>query len=429
VNSTNILEGWYPPFTARDAYVERSILSVVATLNIKAIFVYTTACKVGSCAEILFADRSWCHLLGELQVLVLETGLLDGADTNRLCETTTPEEVITVMMTAGDYNPWMAIKRGWYIVLFRIVCTLLAAAAACLALAKLIAYARTEGIKANVPQLILLTQFLSSQLRCLIFALDPIYSGLLFNSVAAHMTITVRFSLPRGIIHHGQANPRYSQIHIPFNFISLLLLAMYWSEILNESKIYFTSFLSRLRIPFILASIFIVLVEIATSVIRAAPALWRAGLKANTATAVSAIVYMIFAITISAFFFVYGIKVIRRIKESSRSANVHGAGQTASLQRITGLLVGCAVFNAIFVIGFVMAAIDAFFWQPIGQTAGLTIIAIGILGSSLTQVAAVKFPDMESDSKKAGTVPTARGSVNANTGSTAGSQSISKSSN
>lgn len=186
---------------------------------------------------------------------------------------------------------------------------------------------------------------------------------------------------------------------------------MYWSEILGQSKIYITSFLGKLRIPFIIASIFIVIVEIVTSLIRAIPALWRLGLRATIATAVSAIVYIIFALVISAFFFIFGIRVLRRVRESAKSYNVHGAGSenSASLNRITGLLVGSALFNALFLLGFILAAIDSFFWNPVGQTVGLTLIALGVLGSSITQVAAVKFPYTQDTGRKGGktTAPTA----------------------
>lgn len=199
----------------------------------------------------------------------------------------------------------------------------------------------------------------------------------------------------------------------------MLLLAMYWSEILDKSKIHITSFLSRLRVPFILASIFVTGVEICTTIIRAV----RIGVRVSVASTIAAVVYIIFMTTISVFFFAFGAKVIRRIQESAKSVNIStgSSRQTASLRRITALLVSSGVFNIVFITAFIIAAVDSFFYTPVGFTLSWSLMYVGILGGSLTQVMAVKFrhPNSGGSIPAAGTsnAATTSGSSTHNSGS------------
>lgn len=250
--------------------------------------------------------------------------------------------------------------------------TLMAAAAGVISMAKLIAYVRLEGFRLSIPQLTLEIQLAAALFRVGITSTDPIYAGLAFPAVAAHMTTTISF---------------------PLNFVSLILLTLYWQEILEKSKIHITSFLTKLRIPFIVASIILYVAEIIASLVRAI----RFGIKIEQASTISAAFYIIFLLSLSIFFFVVGGKVIYRLRISKKLTAMKGAvsqnsRRTSSLWRVTVMLVLTGVFNLIFISSFVIAVFDAFFYSPGGFHLSWTLMYLGVLGGSLSQVAAVKWP-------------------------------------
>lgn len=188
LSSSQILDGDFPPFYAL-SHKEANLLDVVSQLKLGGILIYNTAARVGSTSEILLVDQSWCR---SLSITTLETGLTSGLELVKMCETVTPDSNISVTLNTGDRNDWMTIKRGAYIVIFRIVATLAAVAAGSLAGAKLIGYVRVEGFRLNIPQVTLWVQLVAALFRAPVVAIDPIYSGLYMNATGLHMTSTVR---------------------------------------------------------------------------------------------------------------------------------------------------------------------------------------------------------------------------------------------
>lgn len=189
VSTTHILEGDYPPLYKLGS-PERVLLDFVRIFNFSAIFTHNTAAVVGSTAEVLVADRSWCPSLG---IPILETGLNWGPELMEMCKSNATSNPIIVTLTSGDYNEWMYLKRGWFMIVWRIVATLMAATAGSLAGGKLIAYIRLQGVSATVPQVTLGVQFFAALFRIGIVSIDPIYAGLNFGATEAHMTSTVRY--------------------------------------------------------------------------------------------------------------------------------------------------------------------------------------------------------------------------------------------
>jgi hypothetical protein len=256
-------------------------------------------------------------------------------------------------------------------VVWRIVATLAAAAAGIISGAKLIGYVRVEGVRLSIPQVTLAIQFVAALWRISIVSLDPIYAGLVFGAFSAHMTTT---------------------LHFPLNFISLMLLTMYWSEVLDASKIRITQFLTKLRVPFIVACIILYAAEIFAALVRAI----RFGIRIGVASTISAVLYIIFMLTASIFFFIYGGRVIRRLYDSGSLTNIKGAQnqnmkRDATLQRLTFMLVATGIFNIVFISAFVIAVFESYFYTPVGFHLSWTLMYIGVLGGSICQVAAVKW--------------------------------------
>lgn len=260
-------------------------------------------------------------------------------------------------------------------IFFRIVATLMTAAAGIISGAKLIGYVRQDGISLSIPIVSLSVQFAAALFRIGIVSIDPIYAGLSFGATAAHMTTTISF---------------------PLNFISMILLTMYWSEILDASKIRISSlrFLTKLRVPFVLACIILYAAEITATLGRAI----RFSIRIPVASTISGVLYIVFTLAASIFFFVYGGRVIHRLLKTSSLTNIRGSSTetssrtNASLRRLTIMLVVTGLFNLIFITAFVIAVFESFFYTPVGFHLSWTLMYLGILGGSISQVSAVKWP-------------------------------------
>jgi hypothetical protein len=374
VSSTDLFHSYYPPLYKRGD-PERSLLDLSRLLNLSAIFTYNTVATEGATGEVLLVDRSWC---GEMHIPILETGLRAGPELVEMCNTNATAQPIMLTLTPGDYNDWMYLKRGWFLILWRIVATLMCAVAGSLAGAKLIAYVRIQGIKATVPQVTLGIQFFAALFRISLTSTDPIYAGFFFNGAAAHMTTT---------------------IHFPLNFITILLLALYWNEMLNESRIHVTQFLTKLKIPFIIACILLIGFELFSTLLRALP---YTGFRVAWASTIAAVLYIVFMLTMSVLFFVFGFKVIRRLKNARETSNMKGgeAKSDASLRRLTYMIVTTGFFNLVFISAFFIAAVDSAFYHPRGFHASWTLMYLGLLGASISQVAAVKWPEKPTSSRQ-----------------------------
>jgi hypothetical protein len=220
----------------------------------------------------------------------------------------------------------------------------LSAAVAISALTKLIAYVRTFGFQLSVPQLCLTILAVTNTFRTVYHCLDPVYFGYAMNGAGAHMTST---------------------ISIPANIIATLLVAFYWAELLDRNKVQVSTFLSRMRIPFVIVSVLVTLVEIASSALRASP-LPNLGFM----TIFSVILYVLVVTVSTVFFATTGTRVLLYIRKSSGMGSLREEDKVTSrrlIRKAAMLLLTASAFNVIWVVGLLLAGVPAFFWVPRGQ--------------------------------------------------------------
>lgn len=209
-----------------------------------------------------------------------------------------------------DVNYWTLARNSGFMVFWRIFFALLAIATGSLSGAKLFAYYRLTGFQLSVGKLVLLLQFFTAIFRAALAATDPIYMNYT-NAFGyqAHMLIS---------------------IHFPINIITILLLALYWKELLDETRVKVAGFLSKMKIPFFLVSLLVLVVEFVASSLRAA----ESG-SLGIAVYFSGVVYVSTALTVSIFFFVTGLRVIRRLAASAKKSNIHKTSKhKLSLKRV-----------------------------------------------------------------------------------------------
>jgi hypothetical protein len=244
---------------------------------------------------------------------------------------------------SADANPWREFRRS-VAVPWRVVFTILSATVSVIALAHLIAYVKIYGPLVSVPQVCLAIATVANIFRTIYNALDPVYLGVAFTGPGAHMTST---------------------ISIPANIIMTLLIAFYWAELLDSSKVKVTAFLSKMKIPFILISIVVTVFEIASSGARAA-------LLPNVdfIATITVILYLIITVAMTIFFIITGTRVLLYIRSSSAMVSLREKDKAAStrlIKKAAILMVTACVFNIVWVIGLLFAAAPSIFWTPQGQ--------------------------------------------------------------
>lgn len=204
IDTSNLTDGHIPPFfeyTKRDDLV----MEWIARSGAKGIIITQTAARRGGSMEVVLNNLEYCKNLG---ILVVELGVEDGTELSKICRTAR-NQTVNVVVKGGDINEWNVFKKGPFITAFRIIGTIIAGICAGVAITKLVALWRLESIRLQPTQIILGLHLIASIFRMVYIALDPIYAGLLFNGVAAHMTATVRFQAPLTIAIRYHDIPKF----------------------------------------------------------------------------------------------------------------------------------------------------------------------------------------------------------------------------
>jgi hypothetical protein len=344
---------------------EDKLMDWVVSQGAVGAIVWQTAAIEGGSAEVVFNDFEFCK---RTPILVLELGKADGLEMDGICKDLAQNgTTFRAELTAGDVNNWKNIRRGPFIVGFRVVGTLISVGTGALALAKYALFIRNLGLQLTIPQIILLIHFLASLFRAIIIALDPIYAGQLFVGYQAHMVST---------------------ISLPSLFVATLLLSLYWKESMDRSRVQVNKCLGSMKIPFFILSGIMILVEVINSVLRAV----RIGIL-GVMTTLTAVLYIVVLLTLSLIFFVVGVKILLKLRRSDAMINLTRHSRSKlRLWRLTIFLVVSGMFNIVFIIGWVLGAFEFFLYSPVGFHVFWTMLYASLILSTLTQVLAIKAP-------------------------------------
>lgn len=245
--------------------------------------------------------------------------------------------------------------------------TLIAAGTAGLAGAKLIAYARTTGLQASIGQVVLWVQGLVAVFRACYAAIDPLnmgYTGML-----------------------GYQGNVLIGFHFTANMVTLLLLALYWKEILDQRKVKVAIFLSRMKIPFAITSFVACAGELISTALRATESatLAQVGL-------VSGVIYLAISFSVSVVFFVFGARVIKRIYESGKATNSFSTRGKSRLRSTTAYVIGSGVLSLFWFFGLFQTYYPEVVGSPQGYISAWTVMYLSAYLGGFAHVAAVRFP-------------------------------------
>jgi hypothetical protein len=390
----------------------------------KAAIIIPTSSPYGGGSEHLVDSWEKCRSL--FPFLVVEVGISDGGKLVNIV-TSQGNGNLTVTVEPGDFNMWRYIRRGWFLVVFSIVSSLTGLVITSLALAKLIAYIRIFGFELSIAQTSLAIHAVVNMYRLIYSAVDPLYAGRYLDGFAAHSLPTLTW---------------------PFPIITTLLISLYLRELLSKmtmkGNVRIANFLTNMRIPFIIISIVLLGLEVATSALRAT----RAS-TLNVLTFIVAAAYFICASSMAVFFIVTGSRVVGQqlraaaLRNGSTSDAVKGKPRKSkvrwSFKAVKYILVA-AGFLLLFCLSLIGLAITVrcsltisvpakimshsecplqpLFYHPIGHYTVWTMVWVSLYGISFAQIAAFKTPSIYDSRSKMSS------KVNSRLSSRAGSASL-----
>jgi len=184
----------------------------------------------------------------------------------------------------------------------------------------------------------------------------------------------------RGILSWQAASPWHT-ITLPLGLMATLSLTLFWHEtITRKLSNNLMTFLKKFKIPFIVISALILLLDLAASILRA---LW---FPFTVVTIIEVILFICIILAISIFYFVTGFKILNQI---NKSKNVRRG--TKKSANVTKLVVLSSVGNIIVSVGAVLLGLDAFN-VPVLFLVAWGIFHTGLLLTSFIQTLAFVPP-------------------------------------
>jgi hypothetical protein len=153
---------------------------------------------------------------------------------------------VNVSLDSSDVNEWAEIfSSDWYIA-WQVIVGGISATILAFALYEYFVFFRRDGFKLTIPQASLLMTIIGAAIRTIYAVTNPLTGRRLWDFRADSVFLTT---------------------HAPFTFGTVFLITLYQHELMTSMR--FNTFLSKAKIPFVIAIVIIFAAEIATSVIRA----------------------------------------------------------------------------------------------------------------------------------------------------------------
>jgi uncharacterized protein YjeT (DUF2065 family) len=171
--------------------------------------------------------------------------------------------------------------------------------------------------------------------------------------------------------------------HFPSNMITLLLLALYWKELLDQKKVTVAVFLSRMSIPFIIVSIIAVIGEMVSTSLRAT----ELG-SLTVVIVITGVIYLSISLIVTLIFFIFGIQVILRMRSSAKATNSMSTKSKNRIRRTTAYVMVAGALSFLWFIG----NFGVNQGRPESFIASWTLQYFSAYAGGLSHVIAVRFP-------------------------------------
>eukprot|EP00029_Vermamoeba_vermiformis_P007270 TRINITY_DN3100_c0_g1_i1.p1 TRINITY_DN3100_c0_g1~~TRINITY_DN3100_c0_g1_i1.p1 ORF type:complete len:354 (-),score=-6.70 TRINITY_DN3100_c0_g1_i1:388-1449(-) len=191
--------------------------------------------------ENVVPGRHYCVYTGptaeDIGILAWEVYFKEWADVQAMVDNGT-EIIITIV---SDGNPWSdVINSLGPMLVWRVVLGGATAAVMIFALYKLIVLVKYQGSHFNVPQVCLALEIIANIWRIFLFDVDPIGC---YQELPTVFTIFINL------------------ISLPFGTATFVLITFYWHEIVSDSSITIHRFLHKLKVPFFVIFLTLILVS------------------------------------------------------------------------------------------------------------------------------------------------------------------------
>eukprot|EP01130_Rhizamoeba_saxonica_P000247 TRINITY_DN10228_c0_g1_i1.p1 TRINITY_DN10228_c0_g1~~TRINITY_DN10228_c0_g1_i1.p1 ORF type:complete len:449 (-),score=19.70 TRINITY_DN10228_c0_g1_i1:36-1382(-) len=205
---------------------------------------------------------------------------------------------------------------------------------------KLILYIKFEKkFTLKIATACLLLETISSLLRFLYIAIDPIYFYYRVPPLITQLGFTFTW---------------------PVEIITTMLIALYWQELITSSKLKVTSFINTLKIPFIITSVILIIMEFILAYLRY---LNEGGNHSITVFVIlSSILYAIVLLLVSIHFVYFGIKILRMLKTGD--SNTYS--RKKQLMETTIFIELMALFHLLWLCTLLLIPVKSIFYTPKG---------------------------------------------------------------
>lgn len=288
--------------------------------------------------EVLVDRWDWCRDL--YPMMVFEVGLGDGRLMSNWSSTYEPVGPVIIDLPGFENSPWRDVRHHPVMIAFQAWFAVLTTAASSIALMKLIAFLTVRGRKISLAIVLLSIEFATNLWRLIYFSLDPVYLGRLFAGPTAH-----------GL----------SSITWPVGSITMLLVGMYYQEVLSSTKLQISDNVKRLQKPFLIITLVIVCLEIASSSVRAS----RVG-TLYVLVYITTGYYILASTVLGVYFCVIGARVLSYFKKSQEKFNTKSKARRKTTKRVTIFLLATAGCAFLTTVGYILCAVPSF-WTPVGH--------------------------------------------------------------
>lgn len=251
----------------------------------------------------------------------------------------TGETIATVVH--DDYNAWIPWFDGdsAAMLCFTIICGLQHALILTFIIARLLIYWTYVGFSANISQISHIIQFIAVMIRFVFITVDPFGSRHIMSYLQAQMLTTLSF---------------------PFIVLSMLLVTLYWHELIHKVDNKVNPFLSRLKIPFFVICALLLAFEITSSYL-------RGSLSGMTVmTYITGAIYVIASLSTVIFYFYTQHQLNKNFKmlnSSKRKAYRKGKRRT-NLDSVNKLVLAGGILMCWWIFLVIVGAATPLLWVP-----------------------------------------------------------------
>lgn len=235
---------------------------------------------------------------------------------------------------------------------------------------RMVQFVSFRGCRPSIGLAALILNIIGLVFGAIYWAIDPLGLNLFFyrqflllsdNYVV--FVIAMRRLWPTEVTTVGISLPT------PFVFCSVLLVILFWLEVLTQKDMNVTAELRRLRVPFITLTAIFISAEILSDILRGVllNAIW------TTIFSIGSTIIQLIIISVSVFV------LIARIRKEQRSGFV----LSSRLKRMNNHMIALASLSMLTLIAMGMYTLDYFQLYPI-----TTVVMLGIIGIFVTAIAA-----------------------------------------